>query len=401
MTLPQATGLGTTSPCWVIPFWIGADQKNSAGDGKVYVFHRTMANRRGPDHRTYCQRRRHRQPIGRKIALDGNRAVITAHGDDHSGVVDAGSAYVFERHDNGTPNDRSDDTWTQAAKLTAGAPGTNDEFGRGVDIEGDTIVIGAWSGEIEVPDSGAVYFFEQQGAAWVEQGVVTPSDAKPSTQPPETCPATNCSTNSFGAGRLSLEGNVLVAGDGSHDQFGVNSEGFIFVKSDSSIVASDLFESNSFDSGLGQWASDGGWTTSGDASIRSDANPHSGDYHARLRRSSGDLQRVVDVSGEWSPTNGLLSHSFEGSDQARVQVSGNGSSWTTLKTFVNGQDDNQYHFFELDVPDVGDTLHIRFDAAMSGSRDYWYIDNVEVLGKPASLLLSPMTMHLSLLRMAS
>jgi hypothetical protein len=150
-----------------------------------------------------------------------------------------------------------------------------------------------------------------------------------------------------------------------------------------SAVAADGFESGNFDGGTEQWAS-GGWTVSGDASIQTNG-PHEGNYHARLRRNTGDLQRTVDVSGLSDVTLQFWSRveSFEGSDQAHVRVSGDGVNWTTLQTFSGGDSDNQYRFHELAVPDLGDTLFVRFDAEMSAPNDIWYLDDIAVLGEPA------------------
>jgi hypothetical protein len=90
-----------------------------------------------------------------------------------------------------------------------------------------------------------------------------------------------------------------------------------------SAVAIDGFESGNFDGGTEQWAGDGGWSVSGDASVRTDG-PNSGNYHARLRRNTGDLQRTVDVSGltDVELKFSARSQSFESSDQAHVRVSG-------------------------------------------------------------------------------
>ncbi|TWU33853.1 LamG-like jellyroll fold domain-containing protein [Novipirellula artificiosorum] len=151
------------------------------------------------------------------------------------------------------------------------------------------------------------------------------------------------------------------------------------------VVAADGFETANFSGGSEQWAV-GSWDSSGDATIRSDTSPASGSYHARLRRSSGDLQRTVDVT-DLSDVRLQFSTkliSFEGSDRADVMVSGDGTNWTTIQSFFDGDDDGQYHDYDLAVPDVGNTLHIRFDAGMSGSGDYWYIDNVQVEGTLAN-----------------
>ncbi len=151
------------------------------------------------------------------------------------------------------------------------------------------------------------------------------------------------------------------------------------------VAAADGFESGNFSGGSEQWDS-GGWDATGDATVRSDNSPASGSQHVRLRRSTGDLQRTVDVT---DLTDVRLQFStklvsFERSDRADVMVSGDGTNWTTLQSFFNGDDDGQYHAYDLAVPNVGNTLHLRFDAGMSGSGDYWYIDDVQVTGTLAA-----------------
>ena len=148
------------------------------------------------------------------------------------------------------------------------------------------------------------------------------------------------------------------------------------------VLAADGFESGDFGGGGEQWAS-GSWDVSGDAQVRSDTSPASGSEHARLRRSSGDLQRTVDVTGYADIRLQFAAKliSLEGSDRADVKVSGDGATWTTLQSFFNGDDDGQYRTYDLAVPDVGDTLHVRFDANMSGGADYWFIDDVQVVGE--------------------
>ena len=150
------------------------------------------------------------------------------------------------------------------------------------------------------------------------------------------------------------------------------------------VLAADGFEAGDFTGGSEQWAS-GSWDVSGDAQIRSDTSPATGSKHARLRRGTGDLQRVVDVTdfGDIRLQFAAKLFSFEGSDRADVKVSGDGSTWTTIQSFSDGDDDGQYKTYDLAVPDVGNTLHVRFDANMSGGADYWFIDDVQVSGEPA------------------
>jgi hypothetical protein len=148
------------------------------------------------------------------------------------------------------------------------------------------------------------------------------------------------------------------------------------------VAASDGFESGNFSGGSG-WVTPS-WIVAGDAVVQSSNGPAAGTYHARLRSSTGDLQRAVNVAGLtdvrlkfWSKVS-----SFEGSDQARVQVSSDGTNWTTLQQFTSAQSDNQYRFYDLAIASPGNTLYVRFDAAMSASNDQWYLDDVQIAHTP-------------------
>ena len=150
------------------------------------------------------------------------------------------------------------------------------------------------------------------------------------------------------------------------------------------VLAADGFETGNFGGGSEQWAT-GNWQVSGDATVRSDTSPANGSQHARLRRDTGDLQRTVDVTDFTDIRLQFAAKliSLEGSDRADVKVSGDGATWTTLQSFGANDDDGQYKTYDLALPDVGNTLHIRFDAGMSGTADYWFIDDVQVTGEPA------------------
>ncbi|MEX2140635.1 MAG: sialate O-acetylesterase [Pirellulales bacterium] len=146
-------------------------------------------------------------------------------------------------------------------------------------------------------------------------------------------------------------------------------------------VGSDSFEAGGFAGGYEQWSASG-WSTSGDAAIVDINAPHTGANHAQLRSSTGELIRSVDTAGLgnvklrfWSKLDSL-----ESGDKAWVEVSGDGVSWATLREFVDGEDTNIYRFHEIDVPNLGGTLYVRFDAQMNQSDDYWYIDDVTVVG---------------------
>lgn len=87
------------------------------------------------------------------IAMSGDTIVIGSHGDEDFGFR-AGAVYVFER-DFGGP-----DNWGQVAKLFASDITDRDVFGWSVDIDGDTIVVGAPHNQFS-GDRGLVYIFER------------------------------------------------------------------------------------------------------------------------------------------------------------------------------------------------------------------------------------------------
>ncbi|MEQ8519669.1 MAG: OmpA family protein [Cytophagales bacterium] len=97
--------------------------------------------------------------FGYSVDIDGNYAVVGANG------IEGGSAYVFEKQNNGT--------WKQIHKLKGTDTKDLDQFGGSVSIDGDIIVVGAaWSdikkGEYTYKDAGSVYVFKRDGNEWKE-----------------------------------------------------------------------------------------------------------------------------------------------------------------------------------------------------------------------------------------
>ncbi|MCK4342885.1 MAG: hypothetical protein KAY37_14320 [Phycisphaerae bacterium] len=118
--------------------------------------------------------------FGCSVTISGDVAVIGAYGDDDNGPL-TGSAYVFERDDNGTPGDPSDDIWTQLAKLTASDAAGDDRFGTSVSISSDVVVIGTPHTDEVGGNSGSAYVFEKPEGGWqdmtAETAKLTASDA--------------------------------------------------------------------------------------------------------------------------------------------------------------------------------------------------------------------------------
>lgn len=108
--------------------------------------------------------------FGWSLAIDGERALIGAYNDEDPDGDSAGAAYVFER---------SAGTWRQQAKLTPDDGRSQAYFGRSVDLEDGTALIGArrattvFGGE----KAGAAYVFEHTGEGWTQQTKLTARDS--------------------------------------------------------------------------------------------------------------------------------------------------------------------------------------------------------------------------------
>ena len=66
----------------------------------------------------------------------------------------------------------------QSARLKASDPDPFDSFGRAVSIWGDTVVVGAFWDDQNGLDAGAVYVFAHTGAEWAQQQKLLPSDGQ-------------------------------------------------------------------------------------------------------------------------------------------------------------------------------------------------------------------------------
>lgn len=112
--------------------------------------------------------------FGDTLSFQGDRFVTGAIF-DNGVVAKTGAAYVFHRT---TPGDNS--TWAIQQKLEAPAdpnhpPAAKDEFGVGVSLDGNLIVVGAHQHDLNgIFDSGAAYVFEWNGSNWVYKGMLGP-----------------------------------------------------------------------------------------------------------------------------------------------------------------------------------------------------------------------------------
>ena len=172
---------------------IGApnDSTLGFGTGAAYVFEKTNAGWQQQQKLTASDSSAAKF-FGTSVAIDGNRIVVGAYGDQNAGNF-AGAAYVFVR---------SGSTWVEEQKLTGSENSVADSFGFSVAIQSDTIVCGAFgnsdAGQSEV---GSAYVFRRTQNGWLEQQELTASDAAPLWR--------------FGLSVGISDGTIVVGGDGN------------------------------------------------------------------------------------------------------------------------------------------------------------------------------------------
>jgi len=109
--------------------------------------------------------------FGISVGVSGDVIVVGAY--QPFPAEQPGKAYVFERPAGGWTN------MNETATLTASDGANNDNFGFAVDIDGTTIVIGAYLDDDGGPNSGAAFVFEQPVGGWTtmtETGKLTSGD---------------------------------------------------------------------------------------------------------------------------------------------------------------------------------------------------------------------------------
>jgi hypothetical protein len=142
------------------------------------------------------------------VAVQGDRAVAGAPGEDHAGV-NAGAVYVFER---------SGGMWNETARLTASDAVANASFGGGLAISGDMLLVGAgFDSNKNGVGAGAVYVFERIGGVWTEMDKLLASDG--------------ASFDDFGL-TVAMDGDTALIGapDNTHSGQAEAGAAYIFVK---------------------------------------------------------------------------------------------------------------------------------------------------------------------------
>jgi len=142
-----------------------ADDDNGIDSGAAYVFVR-LGDSWIQQQKLLTSDGSQGNQAGWSVDLDGDTALIGVWLDDDNGLF-SGSAYVFVREN---------DVWTEQQKLLPADGATQERFGIGVSVSGDTAIISAMVDDAQGAESGSAYIFQRSGQTWVEQQKLLPSD---------------------------------------------------------------------------------------------------------------------------------------------------------------------------------------------------------------------------------
>ena len=106
--------------------------------------------------------------FGNSVGISGNTVVVGAYHSKVGSNSVQGSVYIFTR---------SNGTWSQQARIAAADGAANDNFGSGVGIDGDTIVVGASNAAVGANSfQGAAYIYTRTSSVWTQQAKLAASD---------------------------------------------------------------------------------------------------------------------------------------------------------------------------------------------------------------------------------
>jgi hypothetical protein len=148
--------------------------------------------------------------LGTSVSVNANAILAGAPREDTTGFVDSGAAYVFTRGS-------ASANFSQKQILRAVFPGSNNQFGTSVYVDGSTAMIGApLERFLTSTDAGAAYFFVRNPLSgnWRQQQRLTGSN-------PEAL-------SEFG-GAVGIDAATAIIGSAKRDQGTSNSAGAAFV----------------------------------------------------------------------------------------------------------------------------------------------------------------------------
>lgn len=97
--------------------------------------------------------------FGQSLSFTENHLIIGAPRNDDLGE-DSGAAYIYKRYEN---------TWRYQSKITASDGAAGDLFGISLDVDGNTIIVGADLHDEKAENAGAAYVYVLENKQWKQE----------------------------------------------------------------------------------------------------------------------------------------------------------------------------------------------------------------------------------------
>ena len=113
------------------------------------------------------------EQFGQSVAIDGDTIAIGAYTDSQSNVR-SGTVYIFQRNQGGP------DEWGLLTRIVGSPRDDSDQFGFDIDLQGDTLIVGAPDHDTSGSGAGSAYIFQRnQGSpnGWGQVSQLLPSSS--------------------------------------------------------------------------------------------------------------------------------------------------------------------------------------------------------------------------------
>ena len=141
---------------------------NGGKSGSAYVLKRAADGTWSQTQKLIASDAQALDTFGRSVSISANRLIVGADGDYNNGGRKA-SAYLFEKGPN--------DDWQEVEKLVSPNGSTDNRFGYSTSISGDSAIVGAFLDRENGITSGSAYIFERsEDGNWTESHKLIASD---------------------------------------------------------------------------------------------------------------------------------------------------------------------------------------------------------------------------------
>jgi len=302
----------------------GVGQHPTSHLGAIYVFEENGSGNWAQSQKIMANDGDAYDRLGSSVAIHGDTILSGATNDDDNGS-NSGAVYAFSKDNLGD--------WYQSQKFTPADNIEADFFGNALDVDGDTLIVGAYGAKANVANwTGAAYVFGWNGNTWEETQKIVASDA--------------AADDLFGAS-VSISNNNLIIG-AKQNETNQNNSGaaYIFSKTNGSWAEAQKLTAS--DSDVGEFF---GSSVSIDGDIAV-IGAEGADHHINgsTYNNSGASYVFVRFNNSWAEQTKLTASDREGWDEfgSSVMIYNNKAIIGAPTEFLSASDLGGVYVYDVD-----------------------------------------------------